>query len=296
MSRLLDETVQTITELGLRVHDVTVRSGGQTADSRTLVQAPRVNVWSVSKTFTAIAVGFAVDEGLFALDDRLADFFPEYGASDCEITVSDAISMKTGHGECPIMKRERAGEPVGDILRIFFDEPMEWRHGTHWHYDNSGWYAVSRAIEKTSGEDILTYLTGRVFAPLGIETPEWERCPNGHPQGFSGLHLNSEEIALAGEKLMHGEIAPRGFIEKMTSVQTDNSLNTQAFATDDHRSGYGYGLWMNRVPGTYRMDGNMGNYCVMLPEKDAVVCFTSEEPRRMTRVLDLVWDTLYDRL
>ena len=38
-------------------------------------------LYSMSKSVTSTAVGFAIDEGLLNLDDKVSDFFPEYFSS-----------------------------------------------------------------------------------------------------------------------------------------------------------------------------------------------------------------------
>ncbi len=68
------------------------------------------------------------------------------------------------------------------------------------------------------------------------------------------------------------------------------------FATADHKQGYGYQIWLNSYPNSYRMDGMYGQYVVMLPDKNAVVTYVSNEPSNMTGVLELTWNTIVDYL
>lgn len=296
-NELLSEAVKAAVSRKLHVKQIAVRQNGELIARHLFEPEDRPDVWSVSKTFTSIAAGFAVAEGLFSLESRFSDYFPEYG-SKSEITVSDALSLKTGHSGCPVSRAWSGGQKTGDIMKKFFEEPETWPHETHWFYDNSGWYMVSRMVEKTSGQNLRDFLVPRLFEPLGIDTPEWELCDLGHPIGLAGLHLNAREIARVGEVIMHdGEgIIPEAYAREMKKTQTDNSRNTQEFATQDHFSGYGYGLWMCRYPGTYRMDGAFGNYCVMLPDRDAVVCMVSAEAEHMAGVLELIWDTVTEKL
>ena len=56
---------------------------------------------SLLKSFTSTAIGFAVDEGLLNLNDRVISFFPEYKNSinDVhfrEIRIRDLLTMSTG--------------------------------------------------------------------------------------------------------------------------------------------------------------------------------------------------------
>jgi hypothetical protein len=58
----------------------------------------------------------------------------------------------------------------------------------------------------------------------------------------------------------------------------------------DWQQGYGFQFWMTRHGG-YRGDGAYGQFCVVLPEQDAVLAITSET-LDMQKVLDLVWEHL----
>src|SRR5262249_12185111 len=58
----------------------------------------------------------------------------------------------------------------------------------------------------------------------------------------------------------------------------------------DWDQGYGYQFWRCRH-GAFRGDGAFGQYCIVLPEQDAVIAITSGV-RDMQSVLNLVWDKL----
>ena len=67
-------------------------------------------LFSLSKSFTSLAVGFAVQDGLLRTEDRLVDFFPDLlPASPCEnmkkVTVRHLLN--TGHHEEPRHETDR---------------------------------------------------------------------------------------------------------------------------------------------------------------------------------------------
>ena len=53
---------------------------------------------------------------------------------------------------------------------------------------------------------------------------------------------------------------------------------------------------MNSYANSYRMDGLYGQYVVIIPDKNAVITYVSNEPRNMMGVLELTGDTLVDKL
>ena len=63
-------------------------------------------MYSMSKSFTSTAVGFAVNEGKLKTSDRVISFYPEYApatVSDylAKMTVKDLLTMSVGHGVDP---------------------------------------------------------------------------------------------------------------------------------------------------------------------------------------------------
>ncbi|WP_438431614.1 serine hydrolase domain-containing protein [Gorillibacterium sp. sgz500922] len=308
MKTLLDDLVASVRRQQLQVRNVVVRQGGDVIGKHDFEEEQPALLYSVSKTFTSMAVGIAIGEGAFRLDSRLTEFFPEaaqLAARDehvAALTVHDLLCMGSGHAECPVTKADWSEGRSWDIERLFFGEPFVYAPGTRFTYDNSATYLLSKLIGLTTGVPLDEYLDPRVFRKLGIPKPRWDTCPKGVPQGFSGLHLTAEHLSRFGQLILDqgrwkGEaLIPSGYIEQATSVRIATSDFDPPFATDDHHQGYGYQVWMNAYPGSCRMDGLYGQYVVLLPDRNAVVTFVSAEPHRMTAVLELTWTTLLDKL
>jgi hypothetical protein len=81
------------------------------------------------------------------------------------------------------------------------------------------------------------------------------------------------------------QLVPAG-IEEATTRQTANGSSPNS----DWDQGYGYQFWRSRH-NTYRGDGAFGQYCMVMPEYDAVVAITSGV-RDMQAVMNLVWNKL----
>jgi hypothetical protein len=77
------------------------------------------------------------------------------------------------------------------------------------------------------------------------------------------------------------------WIAEATKATSDNS-NTQT--NPDWTAGYGYQFWRCRH-NCYRGDGAFGQYCIVMPEQDAVLAITGGL-RDMQAVLDKVWEHL----
>lgn len=303
---ILNDLVLSAAKRRLHILNVVVRQDGDIIARHDFEAERAVLLYSVSKTFTSMAVGIAASEGCFSLKDPLLKFFPGRARARNEylemLSVHDLLCMGTGHAECPVSKADWSTSQAWDICDLFFDEPIVYRPGTHFTYDNSATYMLSKLISIATGTPLDAYLDERIFQPLGIPRPEWDTCPLGVPQGFSGLHLTASQLSMCGQLVLDKgvwegrQLIPSAYIEQAASVQIPTRDFDAHFATADYRQGYGYQMWMNSYPGSYRMDGLYGQYVVMLPDKNAVVTFVSNEPKNMTGILELTWDSLIDKL
>lgn len=306
-NELLCDLISSVKSQNLHVLNVVVRQNGNVIAKYDFEEERPVLLYSVSKTFTSMAVGIAISEGYFKINDPVVDFFPDIQLrvkNDYlnELTIHDLLCMGTGHGECPVMKADWSGGNEWDICELFFKEPIVFKPGTHFTYNNGATYMLSKIVSITTGINLDEYLDRKVFKYLEIPKPRWDTCPKGIPQGFSGLYLTAEELSRFGQLILNKgiwkgkQLIPSDYIAQATAVQIETNDFNPYFATADHHQGYGYQIWMNTYPNSYRMDGLYGQYVVMLPDKNAVITYVSNEPRNMTGVLELTWNTLINKL
>jgi CubicO group peptidase (beta-lactamase class C family) len=254
----------------------------------------RHSMYSLSKSFTSTAVGLAVAEGKFSVDDTVLKFFPDEAPPDPSanlraMRVSDLLRMNTGqHAEEMSKFSFESSQP---LVKLFLSMPVAHKPGTHFWYNTPATFMCSAIVQKTTGQTVLDYLKPRLFDPLGIEGPTWE-MKQQYSFGGSGLAIRTEDIAKFGQLyLQRGQwngkqLVPTSWIDAATTRQTSNGSNP----TSDWDQGYGYQFWRCRND-VYRGDGAFGQFCIVMPEKDAVIAITSGT-RDMQGVLILVWDKL----
>ena len=253
------------------------------------------SLYSLSKSFTSTAVGLAISEGKLSLDDEVLKFFPEDApaAPSKELKamrVRDLLRMSTGQQAEPPRPKDVPW------TKAFLAQPVPFKPGTHFLYNTSATYMLSAIVQKATGATLLDYLRPRLFDPLGIEDPTWESSPQGISAGGYGLSIRTEDIARFGQLyLRKGEwggrqLVPASWVEAATARQTSNGSDPKS----DWDQGYGYQFWRCRH-GAYRGDGAFGQYCIVLPEQDAVIAITSGV-KDMQAVLDLVWEKLLPAL
>ena len=251
----------------------------------------RHQLYSLSKSFTSTAVGMAIADGKLNADDEVLKLFPDDApaspsANLKSMRISDLLRMSTGHQTEPPRKGDEAW------TKTFLSHPVPFKPGSHFQYNTSATYLLSAALQKATGQTLLEYLKPKLFDPLGIENPTWETSPQGISTGGYGLSVRTEDIAKFGQlylqkgKWQGKQLVPAAWVEEATARQTSNGSNPKS----DWDQGYGYQFWRSRH-GAYRGDGAFGQYCIVLPEQDAVIAITAGV-KDMQAVLNLVWDKL----
>jgi CubicO group peptidase (beta-lactamase class C family) len=249
-------------------------------------------LFSLSKSFTSTGVGLAVAEGLLSVDDPVISFFPKdtpkvVSENLAAMRVRHLLSMSSGHDQDTtrrVMKRK-------NWVKGFLALPVEHAPGTHWVYNTAATYMLSAIVQKVTGLTLLDYLQPRLLDPLGIEGATWGISPQGINLGGFGLDIKTEDIARFGQLylqkgLWNGKrILPEAWVEEATASHIANDR-----PDDDWHQGYGYQFWRCRH-NAYRGDGAFGQYCVVMPEQDAVLAITSAVDD-MQVVLNKVWQHL----
>ena len=250
---------------------------------------------SVSKSFTSAAVELAIQDHKLRLDDPVLKFFPGDAPPDPSnylktMTVRDLLTMSGGHGTEP------KADSGGPSVRLFLLKPVVYPPGTHFLYNTMGSYVLSSIVTKVTGQTALDYLKPRIFEPLGIENPRWDRSPEGNSLGGDGLYLRTEDMAKFGQLLLQKgnwngkQLIAREWIEEATSKQISNENEDHAKIGPDWKEGYGFQFWRCRH-NAFRADGAGGQFIVVLPDQDAVVAITADTGN-LQGELDAIWDHL----
>jgi len=230
---------------------------------------------SCSKSVAAAAAGFALDEGLIGLDERIVDIFPEkldgkphpYIAA---MTVKHLLSMTTAYAD--------AVEPrTKDWTREFLNGAPTHYPGTIFGYDSIGTHTLCDIIQTRAKTTVHEYLTPRLFEPLGIAPDEvaWEFNPGGINHGGGGASLTPEAMAKFGLVHLNGgvyngkQVLPKGWADEVRAARV-------APVTRDgsYKDGYGYKFWRVQDNG-FACLGLAGQAIIMHPDKNFVFVGTA---------------------
>ncbi len=241
-------------------------------------------MYSATKTFTGAAVGFAVQEGLLNIEDKVTSFFPDLlpdtiSPELAELSVKHLLTMSVGHAST-----RYAGSGESQV-RSFLAASFAHEPGTSFTYNITASHMLSHIITKVTGMSIYEYLKSRLFDPLGIEDFVWEMDNDGIPMGNGGSHMRTSDLAKMGLFLINKgkwngkQLLNSEWLEAATTPHifehpewTEEQI---ANANDDQAQGYGYQIWMGRH-NSYRAIGGQNQLIMVIPEYDFVLACHSQ--------------------
>lgn len=302
MKSLVNTFINNIESERLNVLYVQIRQDGEVKEYWSkFSKMSRLESYSTSKSFCAVGIGIAIDEGIISLDEKVSKSFPEYtynitNPNALDITVKDMLAMSSGLKD-PLFFRDDALRAttrdwvehfyqVGDFIR---------KPGEKFLYCNFNTYMLGCLVEKKTGMNLHEYMRYRLFEPLGIGNPDMTICPMGHTVGANGMAINVDELGRFGQMLLNkGEfegkrIVSSKFVEDMVTphISTDKALPSNP----DRNYDYGYQIWIDKENKCFNLWGIFGQYCIVIPHKDAVVTVVSLEEND-SAVEKRVWEDL----
>ncbi|MCL2545607.1 MAG: beta-lactamase family protein [Oscillospiraceae bacterium] len=244
----------------------------------------KVYVYSITKSFTATAIGICVDDGLLSVDDVVVDYFPQSrilagdGRPDCpyvkQLTIHHLLTMNTGHHIEPEWPRHNGTSD--DWAQAFFDAPLQSQPGTHFVYNSTASHMLSLILQKVTGRTLENFLQEKLFAPLEFSDITWQTDASGASLGGWGLMLRLEDLSKLGLLYLNAgvyngkRLVSEDWIKQATTAHSDSGIFDPR---PDWSQGYGYQFWRGQH-GTFRGDGALGQYCIVFPEHDAVLALS----------------------
>lgn len=260
---------------GVKVFDAYARGFGPGVAEET---------YSISKSFTSVAIGILADRGRIGLDDRILPYFPavksHLPAYD-GMTVRHLLTMTTGRNEDLFERLWKAADPVGD----FFMMPVADAPGSRFFYDNTATFLLSAIVTSVTGMLLNDFLQETLWPKLQIPKPFWTQH-GGYNLGATGLRLDAISLAKFGHLLLNdgvwrGEtIVSKDYLREATSLQ----IATPEAGGPRDRFGYGFQFWINDF-GDFRCAGLFKQYVVVDRAHNVVFAIQAYEQREL---LDLV--------
>ena len=202
--------------------------------------------------------------------------------------------MTQGFARPLLMGKERKLLLETDWVSYVCNCPVIHKPGTRFEYNNAGPYLLGVIIQRISGQNLIDFLMPKLFEPLGINRPEAEQCPMGYTFGAGGIKMNIRELGKFGllylqkGKWNGSQIISENWIQQSTEVKSHPG---QRKKTD----GYGFLFWVNK-DGSYMAKGKGGQFCIMIPDKHAVISINSNAENASDKIYDAVRKKIISRL
>ena len=255
-------------------------------------------MYSISKSFVAVAVGLAVEDGLLSLDDKFVKFFPEYINENVnekmkDMTVRDMLKMETS-------QTGQVGwfySGTDDRCEVYFRTPAKRVPGTTWEYDSPGSFMLGVIVEKLTGKPFLEYLKERFLVKGGFSRDaHCLQCPGGHSFGDSAVMCTARDLLVFARFVMDG-----GVIDGVRYMNEEFLLEaTKKQATNDHDGsvayntyGYGYQIWKTRNDG-FAFIGMGDQFAICDREKDFIFIINSDNQGHSPATRAILYHILYE--
>lgn len=238
------------------------------------------NIYSDTKSVTSLLVGIAIDEGFIkSVDQSIGDFIDltpyENAERLAEISIRDLLTMRAGlvwnsndlsseyHG------LKNAKDPVAHVL----SRKMPFAPGTTFNYSDGAAYLTSVVFTNATGKSLLEFGNEKLFAPLGIKKPVWNKDSSGNNYGGFDLFLTAQDMMKLGDMVLH-----RGEYDGVRIVSEDwilESTSHQAYSDggspDNNR--YGYYWWLGEKDGLALVAayGHGGQFIYVVEELGLVI-------------------------
>lgn len=260
-------------------------------------------MFSITKSFVSIAIGFLEEEKKLSLDDHIVDYFeeklPKDGAYEYTkmLTIRQMLAMTTCHD-----KTTYKASGVTDWVGSFFTVKPTHVPGTNFSYDTSSTHVLGALVEKLSGMELLDYLRVKFLDEIGFSKEAYIlKDPCGVSMGGSGLCATPYDIlkvmyVIANNGCYNGkQLLPKAYIKAATTKHSD-PYGKQG--TLEEIQGYGYQIWMTRHNG-YALFGMGGQLALYVPDKDIFMVTTCDAQGRqggVQLIYEAFWNEIYSKI
>lgn len=289
---MLTDFISEVIKKELNIYGIVVIKDGMKIAEHYFIPEERRELYSVTKSFTSTAVGLAITEGYFSINDSILKFFEEDVPKDVpqghldnleKITVRRLLTMSVkdytfGRLTCDNWLKHILSIPLTNVDQEVFE------------YSNLTSYLSGVIVEKTTKKKMMEYLEPRLLSPLGIYNVECEYSPEGYFYGATGMKLTINELSRFGQ--LYLQEGTYGGKELLTKEWVTSATKKQI---ENREGGYGYNFWIYKGK-SYRASGMRGQTCMIIPEKNAVIAVLANLKSDSDELRQCIWNTIYPKL
>lgn len=242
------------------------------------------NSFSAAKTFVALLIGIAIEEGkIKSLDDKVGTYIPEFReGAKAEITIRHLLMMASGldweeSGKNPLS--ENAESYYGsDLYRLVTRQKAIEKPGIRFNYQSGNSQLLAFIIEKATGTDLSEYAYRKIWSQIGTDHDAYWSLDKkgGNEKAFCCLYATSRDFGRLGKLILQEgkwegkQVVPLDYMREI--------VKNPVMTTDEDIPNFRYGLhiWTYQHEGkdVYYCRGILGQYIISIPADNLVIVRT----------------------
>ncbi len=247
-----------------------------------LKKLDNVNIFSVSKSITALLCGIAIKEGkIHSIDDYVTDYIPELRTADKHfksLKIRHLLNMQAG-----LKFKENYSNPFCSMALLYFGHDMisqikklkfKTAPGSQYEYNSMTTAILSYVLERATGTKYAQYLSEKLWKPLGMETlatVTLDSKKNRNAKSYGGINTNIHDLAKIGRLVLN-----KGNWNGKQIVDSAWVKQMYIPAIKDNNNSYSLGWYNFTTSKTIYANGLFGQYIVVYPKYNIVAVRVGE--------------------
>ncbi len=252
---------------------------------------------SCSKLLVAMAMGIAIENNLFSLEENIYDYLKKYITNDknkdkiSKWTIKTLLTHTTGYDKMLISNKEIVEKKLdkSKLLEYVLNYDIVNEPNTIYTYNNVEPFIISVLFKEKHNIDLESYIKENIFDKLEIKKYTWEKYGEYCP-GCTGLYLLPKDFHKLGMLILNEgfynniSVVPSKWINEMIKLQTETP-NLVKIERLFPKYGAGYFTFISRDGYIFR-DGTNGQYIIINKEKELVISIMSSE-KNMSKITEI---------
>ncbi len=251
-----------------------VRVGGHVVVDEHLTGPLAGDVFSVTKSVLATAVGVVAERGrLPRLDRPVADVLPELRGTPAEAhTWRHLLTMTRGAQVDGAWEVDALTARAGALVPHIASAPQVAPPGQRFRYDDGGCHLLAAALTAVVDEPLRGYVHRELFEPLGMRPEGWREDDQGVPLGYAHLRVGAADLGRLGQLWLDGGLV--GGRRLVSPAHLQAMLRPQTAGGAPEQLPYGFLTWIDADG--WLAGGWAGQHVLVLPDAGAVVVTTGD--------------------
>lgn len=292
---MIDEIMKRIDEFGLSIDSLYIQS----KDSlNVIINSDKLHeLRSCSKLLVAMAMGIAIENNLFSLEENIYNYIEEYITNDNnrekirKWTIRTLLTHTTGYDKMLMSNKEIVDKNLdkSKLLEYALNYDIANEPNATYTYNNVEPFIISVLFKEKHNIDLDDYIKINIFDKIEINNYSWEKYGEYCP-GCTGLYLLPKDFHKLGMLILNDgvynnvSVVPSNWINEMIKMQieTPHMVKTERLFP---KYGAGYFTFISRDGYIFR-DGTNGQYIIINKEKELVISIMSSE-KNMSNITEI---------